>query len=578
LRVGWQLLGLVAAVTAARVALASQLPVPWLVPDDLIYSGLARSFASTGHFAFRDEPFTAWGFGPLYLVMIAPAFRLAASVPDAYFVIKVINSVVMASAAVPAYVLARRLLDRRAAVIAATLAILVPSGVYTGRLSPESLAYPAFLWAALTILRVLESPTRRREVLALLAIAVAMLSRAQLAVLFPAFLVAALVMSVLDEQPRKRRLLRTVVAGVRTFPVTSLVTAIGGGAIATLAVSGWSSADLLGGRSEVAGAADVLTVAKSFLLHLAVVDLYVGVLPFAAFLALCLRALTPKSSRELRVFCVFTGAITLLTAALSARYLVAVFEGPYAHHQQYIRIYDRYVFYVVPLFLVAFLYWVGSDALRRSRSRTAIAVCAAAAVPLSFLWGGGAWKMPNSVAFLPWDVLDDATHNSAVVYAGLLAASASAAYLFARSANVDWLVFLVAANLLFTGLFAQSIAYGDSRRALQNGIGAGVDKAWIDEAVGRDGAAVALWSGVAERGERGRRAIWESELMNESVRRVYYLRDGLPYGLPGKPLRRNVRADYVLTDVETPVRGEVVMRNPAVGLVLYRVDGPVRLR
>ena len=580
------LAGIVVGATALRVALAAQMPVPWLIPDDLIYSGLARSFAETGHFAFREEAFSPWAFGPLYPVVIAPAFRLASSIPEAYFLVKVINSLVMSAAAVPAYAIGRRLLDRRPALLVAALAVALPSFVYTARLAPESLAYPAFLVAALAILRVLERPGWERELLALAAIVFATLSRAQFAVLLPAFLLAAGLTSFIDaESPRSGR---SVLRSLARFRLTALCTVVGLVAIGVLLASGQSGADLVGGRGEAVGAAGVGAVAKSFVLHLAVLDLYVGILPFAAFLLLCWQAVRRSAPREVRIFCVFTASVTAFVAALAARYLVAVFEGPYANHRHYLRVYDRYAFYVVPLFLVAFLYWAKSGAQHRSRSRTLVAVSAAVALPLSFWLGDGSWKHADSLAYLPWDVIHQNAGTSVAVYAVLVPASAYGAYLFARSRNVQWMLFLVVGNLLFVGLFAQSVAAGDSRRALTRGIGVGIDRNWVDEAVGRNSEVIAIWSGRAKRGERGRRAIWESELMNDSVRRVYYLRERLPYGLPGKATQVRggrltgsggpIRTRYVLTDVKTPVAGRPIASSTTVGLVLYRVDGAVRLR
>jgi Dolichyl-phosphate-mannose-protein mannosyltransferase len=579
------LTGIVVVSFGVRVLLAAQTPVPWLIPDEIVYSGLARSFSETGHFALRGEPFSPWGFGPLYLVLIAPAFRLGASLPDAYLIVRTLNCVFWSLAALPAYFLARRLLDRRSSLVVAALAVLVPSGVYTVRLGLESIAYPAFLCAALAIISALERPTRKRELVALTAIAVAVLARAQLIVLLPAFALSVAVLPATDEQARRRRRLALVFRRFARYPVTSLaLLAIALGGVAALA-TGRSAASIAGGRAEVLGGADLFAVAKSFVLHLAALDLYVGILPFAAFLIVCQVALSRGASRRLRVFSVFGMTATVLLVAVSAQYLVAVYEGPYAGQGDYLRVYDRYVFYVAPIFLVAFLAWA-RDAVAR-RPGLVAAVVAAALVPLSFIWGGEAWKQPNSLAFIPWDVLQQGAGTTAPVYVLLVPACIYLGYLFARSRNVDWMLFLVAANLLLVGMFGQAVAYGDSRSALRQGFG-NVEPSWIDDAVGRNAEVVALWSGFERRGQAGWRTIWQNELMNGSVRRVYYLRDPLPFGLRGVQARTRdgalstaagpLRAEYVLTDLGTPVAGRRVAVDRAVGMVVYRVDGPVRLR
>ena len=87
----------------------------------LIYSELAKSLAADGHFHVRGGGWPIWTYGPLYPVLIAPAYRLFASVPQAYVAIKAIDAVVMSSAAVPAYLLARRVLGRRPSLLVAML-------------------------------------------------------------------------------------------------------------------------------------------------------------------------------------------------------------------------------------------------------------------------------------------------------------------------------------------------------------------------------------------------------------------------------------------------------------------------
>ncbi len=93
--------------------------------DELLYSELAKTLAEHGHFLVRGEPYS--GLGVVYPALIAPAFRLFGSVPDAYVAAKAINSVVMSLAAVPAYFLARRVVRPGLALVAALLTVAVPS-------------------------------------------------------------------------------------------------------------------------------------------------------------------------------------------------------------------------------------------------------------------------------------------------------------------------------------------------------------------------------------------------------------------------------------------------------------------
>ena len=79
---------------------------PFIFVDELIYSELARSLADSGERLVRDVPTTGYGIG--YPLLIAPAYALFDRLPDAYAAVKTINALLMSLAAVPAYLLARR--------------------------------------------------------------------------------------------------------------------------------------------------------------------------------------------------------------------------------------------------------------------------------------------------------------------------------------------------------------------------------------------------------------------------------------------------------------------------------------
>src|SRR5205823_2123142 len=172
----------VCASVAVRMALAGRIVSPWIMVDELIYSELAKSFAADGHFVIRSVPSSGYGF--VYPVLIAPAFRAYNSVPAAYHAAKLINGVLMSLAAVPAYLLARRLLSPALSLVAALLTVLVPSMLYTGMLMTENAFYPLFLVSVLLLVLTLERPTPLGQVLVLAACAVAFATRAQAVVLF----------------------------------------------------------------------------------------------------------------------------------------------------------------------------------------------------------------------------------------------------------------------------------------------------------------------------------------------------------------------------------------------------------
>src|SRR5207247_4114255 len=89
------------------------------------------------------------GFGPGYPLLSSPAYALFTDAAHAYAAAKAIGSLVMSLAAVPAYLIARRVLGRPLSVAAAVLAVVIPSMAYTSVLMTENAFYPAFLLCAL---------------------------------------------------------------------------------------------------------------------------------------------------------------------------------------------------------------------------------------------------------------------------------------------------------------------------------------------------------------------------------------------------------------------------------------------
>ena len=71
----------------------------------------------------------------------------------------------MSLAAVPAYLLARRVVSGRLALLAAVLTVALPSMVYTGTVMTENVFYPLVLTLTLALVLVLERPTPWRYAL-----------------------------------------------------------------------------------------------------------------------------------------------------------------------------------------------------------------------------------------------------------------------------------------------------------------------------------------------------------------------------------------------------------------------------
>jgi hypothetical protein len=342
---------------------------------------------------------------------------------------------------------------------------------------------------------------------------------------------------------------------------------------------------IAGGHSAAFQGASVTRVAESFVLHLADLDLYVAMLPLATLVIVSSEAFRRgRADRDLRAFCAFTISATLWLAAASARYLVGV--DPHS----VLSVYDRYDFYVVPLLLIVFFFWLRSG--RPAPRWTLLVALGAGGLPLllpysRLLYG---WTISSgAVAQLPWLSIRLLTGTSLAVYPVLVAGGAWLGYLLVRSRNKDALVFAVVANLVVLNLFAVLGGSIVTRWVVGAGIGHGVERSWIDSATGGEGEVAVLWTGFNRRGSKGWYSIWESEFFNRSVGGVYDLHEPMNYRLPANKVvvrgrgglylatGRPLVAKYVLTDASTPIMGSRLAINPRVGMAVYRVDGPVRL-
>ena len=192
----WAWLAVIVALSAAlRIWLVRGMVAPFVFVDEAIYTELARSLADSGSYAVREMPVS--GYSVLYPALIAPAYGLFDGLVDAYTAAKVTNAVVMSLAAIPAYLLARRVAGQWLALLGAVIAVAVPSMAYTGTITTESLFYPVTLAFAFTLVRYLERPGLGRLAGLAGALAVAFATRSQSLAFVPAIATAPLLLAAL---------------------------------------------------------------------------------------------------------------------------------------------------------------------------------------------------------------------------------------------------------------------------------------------------------------------------------------------------------------------------------------------
>jgi glycosyltransferase involved in cell wall biosynthesis len=564
------LAGLVVVSAVFRYGLSRRVVAPWIMVDELIYSELAKSFADEGKFLIRDVNHGAYGV--VYPLLIAPAWKLFGAVPDAYAAAKTIGSVLMSLAAIPAYFLARRVLAPLPSLLTAFLTVAVPSLMYTGTLMTETVFYPLFICVALALVLALERPTAQRQIVLLGVCLLAFLTRSQAIVLIPAVVTAPLVLAWLE-----RRRLR-MLADFRVLYGT-LAAAV----VAVLAVQlarGHSPYDVLGSYS-VTGDADYRPdqVLKWLLYHVAELDLYLGVAPFAALLLLTF--LGRSLDRPLRVFLAAALPLTLWLLLEVAAFASAL--SP--------RVQERNLFYVAPLFFVALLAWIDRGMPRPARAAAAAAVIAAAlpgALPYHRLIDVSAqsdtlaliplWWLQSTVVGL--DTIPVVVVAAAALVALLLLTISPRYALILPAVVLAWFVFAAERIEFFEHGFPKA-----SVGALFQGI-TNPDRDWVDSAVGRDADVAFVFSGKDPTQQP--LTLWENEFYNRSIGPVYDLKQQSMGALPEAQAReradgvllaagRPVRHTYVLSEEAVPLAGEVIARDERKGMALRRTDGLVRI-
>jgi len=539
------------------------MPAPFIFTDELQYQENARSLAAGAGIQVRDEAFGI--VSVLYPLLLAPVYLLYDSLPEAYAAARTINAVVMSLAAIPAYLIARRLLPTGLSLLAALLAVALPSLAYTGTLMSENAFYPAFLLAAWALLRALDEPTLRRQLVLLGACGVVTLVRVQGLAVVLAALTAPLLLWLVSRRPLR--------------PWAPFYGIVAGGAVLVLGAQLARGAPIssLFGAYEVVGkeSYDVVDVLKFVFWHLAELDLYVVVIPFAAFLLLAarIRSLEPRVQAFVAATIALTVWTLIIVAAFASRFAGAIVE--------------RNMFMLATLLLIGLLVWIDQGG-PRPRWYAAAAACVAAVLPALIPYERFLQLKVRSdtLMIVPlWNVQDHVglPRLDDVVLLGGIAAAALFLFVPRR-----YLLALPAVVLVCYATVIQPIHAGPhgmeqaAAGALFEGIRTG-ERDWIDRAVGDESVAV-LWTG-----KTNRFTVLMNEFFNRSVGPVYTLGGPMPGGLPETAVRVDpktgeirrladgsvVEEGYVLTDGTVALDGDPVAADEALGITVYGVGGPL---
>ena len=332
------LLGLI-VVTAStfRLLLARAATEPGVLGDELVYSGLAKGFALHGQPLFRGELDLAHSL--LYPLLLSPAHLLASDGARAYEATKALDAIVLASAAIPAYLLARRVVAPGLALVVALLVAFEPWTAYASLVMTESLFLPVFVTFVLLFARMLERPAPRRQVAVLGCLVLLIAIRPQALVLVGA-LAAAIAIAGVRVPPFARTLgmYAPLLAGLAALVLAGL-----------LAVAAGANAPGSSVRDVAESLIDPIGVVTWSLWSLAVYELALGVVALVVF-PLALRGLLRAPDERAHA----TGVALLTSSVAILLSVVAVSASPAGLDI----LHERYLFYLTPLVLVALAHWL----------------------------------------------------------------------------------------------------------------------------------------------------------------------------------------------------------------------------
>jgi hypothetical protein len=567
---GAAVLGVATIGACTWYVLGRALTLPRIFADELIYMSAARSLAEHGAV-------------PGHYGLVVPAFDSIAYLlaPDqisAYHLIQVMNSAAMASAAFPAYLLARRALPHSWALVVSALTVSVPWMVYARFVMTEPVFYPVFLWFVLALVRALERPTQRRQLVLLLTGAIAFAARTQAAVLFPAIGAAVILYGAAQDSVR---------ASLKSFAFTWLIACAGGVLVIAAATTGaWAPFGaygvLLRGWWHPHGLL-LWTAANVTSLSLGVGILVAAASPLGA--AALLRRGNTASEQALAAAAVSSALALLLT-------VVVLSESTYGMGS----VHERNLFYVVPLMLICALAWAQRGF---PTSRRVLAATLAALIGLAVLMPAGVLEgsSVDALSFKYWTRLESGALGPHQVIV-LAVTTAAVLLVVARSTAL-----LIATFVLATvGVASASNYHTDVPRSHTTRY------QWVDRALPARAHATLLWVDCSAPGcpaghpdaSSGQMALY-TELFNSSITDVGHIgadnpRRGLASAVfnlrtDGTVLRDGVpiRSRYVVVDSRIGIRGVRVslLKSADVGegsatgptaLALWRTDGAVRLR
>jgi hypothetical protein len=531
-------LGALAALAVVLRSLAAlALPTPFLFPDEGTYALLGRGL-------WRHGDLTVLGGPSRYLSTLYP---LLSALP--YGLLRVVQVLALCGTAAIVYAWARRLARPAWALAAAALTLTLPGLVYAGTIVAETLFVPLATLAGLLAVETLAFPSRRNQALLISALAACALTSGVANVVVLALLAAA---------AATRRLRALWPTWLAVVAVCAVWAGLGGG----------SPLPWVGGLGP--GSYTVHRVVVWVLEHAGHLLLLAGFVPACAVVLLAL-----ERRLELRLRATVVYALTLaIVGAVEA----GIFAAGHAD-----ALLERVLVFALPPLFVGFAAWLERGAPRRLVHALPVVV-AALAILLAMPYGrlATAAVVPANPSLVPLSHLDAPKTYGVVA----LFAVAAAVLTLALPTSRVWLLPALLVGVLTATAASAAEEFVDRSQAARVAFTAQAP-AWVQRSSGASGAATYLYDGVGDD-----RLVWSQLFWNERIAHVI----GLPATHVSGPLGQRqlqiVRGDGVLrlvgggspatTLVVAPqgfhFRGTLLAHAARVGLSLWRVESPLRLR
>lgn len=212
---------LICLTTAIRSLIAWQHPTPVFFPDEIIYSGLARGIAETGTPTFLGHALDIPAVLTAYLT--APVWLLS-NTELAYHLAQSEGALAFSLAAIPVYLLARRLsLPSTTALLVAAATLVLPDLALSSLLVSEPFAFLLFAFTFWAAHRALTSRSRLDQLLFLGLLVLLCFTRTQFVIVPAAYLFALLAQGLAERRLREalRAQLLVLVAFALPLPITA---------------------------------------------------------------------------------------------------------------------------------------------------------------------------------------------------------------------------------------------------------------------------------------------------------------------------------------------------------------------